>query len=147
MITIIITLAGLLVVAIISNAVFSRLLKKSLKSQSFFYDLYRREQRDCLRIEEEKRILEKELQDRTKTIELLRADIEKEIESLGGGIKTINFTADLYKHKIIEILKEPTDAEVYSKMTEKNTPPLSILDYVDLFEKTKKEIIAEKAKK
>lgn len=87
MITIIITLAGLLVVAIISNVIFFRLLKKSLTAQSFFYTLYKREQKDCTRIEQEKRYLQKELQDRTKTIELLRADIEKEIESLGGETK------------------------------------------------------------
>lgn len=74
MIALIITLAGLLVVVIISNAIFFRLLKKSLKSQSYYHSLFRREQRECLQSEIERKMLETEMQDMIETITELKKD-------------------------------------------------------------------------
>jgi len=79
MFTIIITLSGLLVAAVISNIIFALLLKKSLKSQSYYYQLFRREQKDCLQADMEKRTLETEMKKMTDEIVSLKNNMKHKL--------------------------------------------------------------------
>ena len=84
MITIIVTLAGLLVLAVIGNIIFYSLLTKSLKAQSYYYQLFRREQKECLQADQEKRLLETELSKQTNSIAELKKELQKKFARLGS---------------------------------------------------------------
>lgn len=87
MITVIITLSGLLFVAILVILIQHRLFRKSLQSQDYYYKLFRREQKEVLSLEKEKRILEQELFNRTKIVSDLKSELERGLNDIISDVE------------------------------------------------------------
>ena len=93
-----------LLLAVVSF-IFISISLKYAKSQYHFYKLYRQEQINCQTLENEKRLLEKQMQAMTDELSELNKELKKKFNRLGAVNMTGNYALSPYP-EVIELDKK-----------------------------------------